>query len=334
MDTTTPPQPIQPDVRAHGRMSLADLCQRLPAPAPARPAVPAPPPAEVAPTPPATTSAATPLPLNYATYPHLVDLIAEHADLPTLLSFRRTSRALSVLVDRVLAQRVQLAADPGGAQAHVRPRGVEGHMRALLPPYTVVDRVLLVDDGVVAPPPPPSIRLPRRTYRHVLVLEFGLCPPPSARAVAACAAVQMCRSVPAESETHRAVYPHILDVVFAPRPGVADAGAAAGPDDPPEVVDVFRRTRPTTFFGGVLNSLLIVDRLPHASVRVCGVHRLPPRLVSSSLGASSTPDEVVVAVYTMVRDRLVQEEVRRRPDLAVRTSSVRACLERLSFLDD
>ncbi|WOO78042.1 uncharacterized protein LOC62_01G001595 [Vanrija pseudolonga] len=322
MDIMTPPAPTI-DIRSHGRMSLADLCQLLPAraPAPARRPDPEParrPRSEVAP--PAQSRAPTPLPLSYSTYPHLVVLVVEYtADVRTLLAFRSMCRALNVLVDRVLAQR--LATDPAQLVASGK--------RALLPPYTVVD---------VVPPRPLRAEhapLPHRTYRHVSAL------PPGKGTRAPCRRLAH-GFLAGEGMREGSSKCKKINVVFVPTPRGGDtsspAPAAEGTSTPGprEVVSGFWRQRDSTFFGDVINSLHIVDRLPYASVRLRGVKHLPPGLVSASLGPTATPDEVKAVAGRMIRDRLGQDSniIRRRANILDGVDVVEVCWASVSFLDD
>ncbi|WOO78056.1 uncharacterized protein LOC62_01G001609 [Vanrija pseudolonga] len=299
IDTATKPPsaPTTADLRSRGRISVADLCRKLP-PAPrSKPPAPGyrfrPPrhslqqPAPVESQPdepqPPRRPPVTPLPLTYTTYPHLVNLVLEQADLETTLSCRLVCRSLKADVDRLLEKSTRYP-EPGTHGGRFMHPRIDGLSRAMIPPYTVVDHIYLDAREVTN-----QLWLPLTTRRHVVVLSFNpRAPPFTAMPIwpEILSGGHLLRMPSIPSPNRRPVYPELLDLAFAPRLADAKCNSENDPSsDHESQPDLDTRwtqkvgfawgPRPHGFFGHIVHNLAVAGHLRLGSVRLRGLETLP-----------------------------------------------------------
>ncbi|WOO78043.1 uncharacterized protein LOC62_01G001596 [Vanrija pseudolonga] len=300
-----------------------------------------------------TAQAPTPalLPLNYDSYPHLVELVAAHADLPVLLAFRATSRGVRAKVDAMLAQCISPTEDGARGARFMRPvPKLDGHTRALLPPYTVVDRLSVHSTDAAF-----RIAVPPKTERHVVVLECDAHSPPIPRSMSVSPEIRHFDLVRPLASARQAEgpYPPVLDLVFA-----ADSLAllghltrqhcTTGPTRAPDTggldEDVFEFEADLAyrylhlfdpalpgFFGHVVRYLSVAQRLLAGceTVRIWGLKSLSPPLVKRSLSPSASSEEVTAAAVEIVRNRILFHRAFFTPG-----TDVDVCLSRLEVHED
>lgn len=334
------PQARHPtDDQQQGFMSLAELGKHLPDTTPATSHPPPPPPAadfvslanllEHLPTiPPPPNPLPTPLPFTYDAFPHLIDQVATHADLATLLAIRHTCRGLMSLADSILAATPHLNHGTNGTPGYMHPvPGAEGHTRALLPPYTVIDRVAVLHSDSMT-----QVALPPGTRRHVVVVVFD----PAGRTLPYTMSVSpeisdgpdLARPADSDSRT-RGRFPGMLDVVFEADPLLwlehdvededrnsdSDAGKADDDDEGNRARELlfFRMTHKmmdmghppaNTFFGYVIRYLSVAHRIMQDSgtVRLWGLQSLGHALIN--VPESFATGSVVDAALEVLRDKV------------------------------
>lgn len=322
--------------------SLAALLQHLPRAPRHRPAVPPPT------TPP--SSAHTPaLPLDSTAYPHLVELVAAHADLPTLLAFRRTSRSSRKQVDAMLDACINPERSTYAGRFMRAVPKLEDHSRVLLPPYTVVDRVSLHAADAAFRISPPA-----KTRRHVVVLECDSHNPPVPRSMSVSPEIRHFDLVRPLGSERRAdgPYPPILDIVFAAgelallghlTKQLCTTDRVEEEDKWPEGFEMALSPFQVNamlahtyldysdpvfpgFFGHVVRWLSVAQRLLSGgeAVRIWGLKSLSPSLVKQSLGPLATDEEVAAAAVDIVRNRLLFHRAFFTPG-----TDVDVCLSRL-----
>ncbi|WOO78054.1 uncharacterized protein LOC62_01G001607 [Vanrija pseudolonga] len=255
--------------------------------------------------------------LTYTSFPHLVELILQQADLPTLITLRSVSHAIKAKADTWIVQHA-LASRRSTSPIFTQRNAL--HHRALLPPYTVVDVVeAMTPNGVNRNTREESTK--HKAYltpvagakRHVVVVVLTIPPYPSFNL--ACRTARNTLMITAEDyalrSADRPCWARLeqIDIVFAPHVvedmwgAVGEHDAARRDPDPqrthalsglapsvyteirPGVFDVIRGRLRTG--GGVycplFSRLGVFEHVAHGgSVRVVGLDALPPAYVDHS----------------------------------------------------